>query len=140
MKSRWLPGLLAIAVSVSAQAFQVKTRSENPAISEEALRAAVNQIAAEVGHRIPEDADIKVYVYTRALPSKIEGQSIYLHRVQLTKAFTGGPPYPYRGWLPLRSVERYGVDDPATIQLKLDEALRDFFTTLKNVDPDQGIE
>ncbi|GAC1626663.1 MAG: hypothetical protein NVS9B10_14820 [Nevskia sp.] len=130
--------LLAALLSASAQAFEIKTRSENPAISEDALRAAVNQIAAEVGQRIPETPDIKVYVYSRALPSKIEWQTIYFHRVQLTKAFTGPAPYPTRAWLPIKSVERYGVDDAATARAKLDEALRDFFRALKSVDPDKG--
>ena len=138
MKSRVLLCLLAALLSMSAQAFEIKTRSENPAISEDALRAAVNQISAEVGQRIPETPDIKVYVYTRALPSKIEGQTIYFHRVQLTKAFTGAAPYPTRAWLPIKSVERYGVDDAATVRAKLDDALREFFRALKSVDPDAG--
>ncbi len=128
-------GLIVAALSGSAAAFEIKTRSENPAISEDVLRAAVNQISAEVGHRIPEDPNIKVYVYTRALPSKIEGQTIYFHRVQLTKAFAGPAPYPTRAWLPIKSTERFGVDDAATVRAKLDETLREFFTQLKTVDP-----
>lgn len=130
--------LFATALAAPAQAFEIKTRSDNPAISEDVLRAAVNEVSAEIGHRIPEDPNIKVYVYTRALPSKIDGQTLYFHRVQLTKAFSGAAPYPTRAWLPIKSVERFGVDDAATVRLKLDEALREFFTQLKSIDPAKG--
>lgn len=140
MRSRILLCLVAGLLSASVQAFQINVRSDNPAISENVLRAEVNRISGEVGNRIPETPDIKVYVYTRAMPSKIEGQTIYLHRVQLTKAITAGPPYPTRAWLPIRSVERYGVDDAETVRAKLEETLRDFFKTLKNVDPETGAE
>lgn len=131
---------LAVVTAGPAAAFELKVKSENPQISEEAVRAAVNAIAGEIGQNIPEDPNIKVYVYTRALPSKIEGQMIYFHRVQLTKAVSGGKPYPVRAWLPIKSVERYGVDDPAQLRPRLDEALRDFFRQMKTVDPDKGIE
>jgi hypothetical protein len=127
-----------VTLSFSAQAFDIKTRSDNPAITDAALRAAVNEIAAEVGNSIPQSPDIKVYVYTRALPSKIEGQVIYLHRVQLTKAFSGEAPYPTHAWLPIKSAERYGVDDPVAVRAKLDETLREFFTQMKSVDPVKG--
>lgn len=130
--------LAGMLVVLPVRAFETKVRSENPAISEAALRAAANQIAAEVGHRIPEDPNIKVSIYTRAQPSKIEGQTIYLHRVQLTKAFAGGAPYPTRAWLPIKTVERYGVDDAATVRARLDDTLREFFTQLKGIDPAQG--
>lgn len=135
MKSRILLCLLAAVLSLPARAFEVKIRSENPALSEAAVRAAVNQIASEVGHRIPETPEIKVSVYTRAMPSKIEGQTIYLHRVQLTKAFAGGAPYATRAWLPIKTVENYGVDDAAAVRAKLDDTLREFFQALKTVDP-----
>lgn len=137
MKTRWLLCLSALALCGAAQAFELKTRSENPAIGEDVLRAAANQISAEVGSKIPSDPNIKVYVYSAARPSKIEGQTIYFHRIQLTKAFAAGAPYPTSAWLPIKSVERYGIEDAATVRAKLDEALRDFFTQVNALDPNQ---
>lgn len=138
MKSRILLCLAAVALALPAHAFEVKTRSDNAGLSDQALRAAVNQIAAEVGNRIPETPDIKVSVYSRAMPSKIEGQTIYLHRVQLTKAFSGPAPYATRAWLPIKTVENFGVDDAAAMRAKLDDTLRQFFRELKDVDPGQS--
>jgi hypothetical protein len=90
-----------------------------------------------VGSKIPNDPNIKVYVYSAARPSKIEGQTIYFHRIQLTKAFAAGAPYPINAWLPIKSVERYGIEDAATVRARLDEALREFFTQVNALDPNQ---
>lgn len=132
--------LLAALLAFPATAFELKVKTENPQVDEATARAAVARVSAEIGHRIPQDPDIKVFVYTRALESKIQGQLIYFHRVQLTKAVTGGRPYPVKAWLPVKTVERFGVDEPELIRQQLDATLRDFFTQMKTVDPDKGFE
>jgi hypothetical protein len=131
-----LPILLALVLAFPATAFDVSARSDNQLFTESALRARVLEIAAEVGHNIPDDPRVRVAVYSRALESQFEGAMIYLHRVQLTKAFRSTPPYPFAGYLPLRSVERYGVDDEAGMREKFDEALRAFFTQMKEMKPE----
>ena len=129
--------LLATALAaLPAAAFDIGTRSDNQLISEDAMKQRVQEIAAEVGHRIPDDPRIRVSVYSRALESQFEGAMIYLHRIQLTKAFQSTPPYPFAGYLPLRTTSRYGVDNEAGMREKFDETLRAFFETLKSVDPD----
>lgn len=132
--------LLAALISLPASAFELKVKSENPLIDEAAIRAATLAAASQVGHRIPEDPDIKVFVFSRALESKIKGQMIYFHRVQLTKAVSGGRPYPVNAWLPVKTIERFGVDEPELIRQQLDVALKDFFTQLQSVSPDQGFK
>lgn len=132
--------LLMAALALPASAFELKVRSENPQVDEAAVRAAVASVSAQIGHSIPQDPNIKVFVYTRALESKIKGQLIYFHRVQLTKAVSGGKPYPVSAWLPVKTVERYGVDDPEQIRAQLDLALREFFTQMQSISPDKGFE
>lgn len=118
----------------SAAAFEITARTDNVLISTDAMTARTLEIAAEVGHSIPDDPRVRISVYSRALESQFEGTLIYLHRVQLTKAFQSTPPYPFAGYLPLRSVERYGVDDEAGMREKLDETLRVFFTQMKTLE------
>ena len=132
--------LLMAAFALPASAFELKVKSENPQLSEAAIRSAVGAIAGEIGQNIPEDSNIKVYVYSKALDSKITGQMIYFHRVQLTKAVSGGQPYPVSAWLPVKTVERFGVDGPEQIRAQLDAALRDFFTQMKAISPQKGFE
>lgn len=132
--------LLMAALALPASAFELKVRSENPQLSEAAIRSAVGAVAGEVGQRIPDDSNIKVYVYTSARDSKIVGQTIYFHRVQLTKAVSGGQPYPVSAWLPVKTLERYGVDTPEQVRAQLDATLRDFFTQMQSITPEKGFE
>lgn len=132
--------VLMTALALPASAFELKVKSENPQLSEAAIRSAVGAVAGEIGQNIPDDTNIKVYVYSKALDSKITGQMIYFHRVQLTKAVSGGEPYPVSAWLPVKTVERFGVDGPEQIRAQLDAALRDFFTQMKSISPQKGFE
>ncbi|MBA4284051.1 MAG: hypothetical protein C0434_00780 [Xanthomonadaceae bacterium] len=125
----------ALLMSAQAGAFDIQARSDNLLLTDTAMKARALEIAAEIGTRIPDDPRIRVSVYSRALESKIEGSLIYFHRVQLTKAFTSSPPYPFAGYLPLRSVERYGVDVEDGMREKFDEALRVFFKQMLTLDP-----
>jgi hypothetical protein len=133
--------VLAWAVAAAAQAFTISATSENPLVTEEALRNATQQVAGEIGNRIPDDPKVKVTVFTRAVPTKQDpSRYVYLHRIELRRAFNAGPPYPYAGWLPIETVERYGIGTEAEVRAKLDESLRSFFTELKPVDPNVGFK
>ena len=133
--------VLAWAVAGAAQAFTIKTESENPLLTADALTAATQQMATTVGNNIPDSPDVKVYVYSKVSASKQgDGRYIFLHRIELRRAFNAGPPYPYAGWLPIESRERYGVGSADEVRAKLDEALRDFFTHMKQVDPVKGFK
>ena len=133
--------VLAWTAAGAAQAFNISAKSENPMIAQDGLRSATLQMASQVGSSIPDNADVKVTVFTRAMPSKIgTGQYIYLHRIELRRAFNAAtPPYPFAGWLPIQTVERYGVGDDKEVRDELDHVLRDFFTEVKAIDPKVGI-
>jgi hypothetical protein len=132
--------VLALGAAGAAQAFNIKATSENPMMSVDALRSATVQAAAGVA--IPDDPNVKVTVFSRAVPSKIgQNQLIYLHRIELRRAFNGPtPPYPFAGWLPIETVERYGVGDDKEVRDELDHVLHDFFTKVKAIDPNVGIK
>lgn len=138
MKRSLLLLLAALLQPLSAAAFEIRARSDSAALDVPTITAMVQAISAEIGHTIPQDPNIKVAVYTRAVVSKIEGNMIYFHRVQLTKAFSGKEPYPTAAWLPIKTVERYGVDAPNTLKSSLEATLRDFFQQMKSVDPKVG--
>lgn len=138
-----LLAVLLLSTALSAQAFELKVKSDSPVVSEQELRSAVNAAAVAVGNNIPNDPKVKVSIYSKAIPSNSEtGRFTFLHRIELRRVFTAAAPYPYRGWLPEpdATVERYGVADPAEIKAKLDDLLNEFFTRLKTVDPDKGFE
>jgi hypothetical protein len=138
-----LLAVLLLSAATSAQAFELKVKSDSPVVSEQELRAAVNATAVAVGNNIPNDPKVKVSIYSKAIPSNSEtGRFTFLHRIELRRVFTAAAPYPYRGWLPEpdATVERYGVADPAEIKAKLDDLLNEFFTRLKTVDPEKGFE
>ena len=134
--------VLALGVAGAAQAFNIKATSENPMEPVDALRAATEQAAAAVGAAIPDNPNIKVTVFTRAQPSKIgQNQYIYLHRIELRRAFNGPtPPYPFAGWLPIQTTEHYGVGDEKEVRDELDQVLHKFFTEVKAIDPKVGIK
>jgi hypothetical protein len=138
---RWCAAALFAWVG-AAQAFALTAKSESPLIDEASLRARTQALAAEIGARIPDDPKVKVYVYTRAQATPGAPQHyIYLHRVELRRAFNAQtPPYPYAGFLPIETVERYGVGDAQQARAALDQALRTFLERLKNVDPSKPLE
>ena len=143
MKLEYKLGLAVLgwAIAAAAQAFTISAKSENPLITDDALRSATQQMAAEVGNRIPDNPDVKVTVYTRAVAAKQgQGRYVYLHRIELRRAFNAGPPYPYAGWLPIQTREFYGIGTEAEMRAKLDQYLRIFFTDLKPVDPNVGFK
>lgn len=130
--------LLVALLPLSASAFEIRARSDSDALDVPTVIAMVEAVSRDVGHTIPQDPNIKVSVYTRAVLSKIEGQMIYFHRVQLTKAFTGPAPYPTAAWLPIKTVERYGVGPQDALGTGLETTIRDFFEQMKSVDPAVG--
>jgi hypothetical protein len=143
MSKHLLSAFLLFGAAASAQAFDLKVKSDSSVVSEQDLRSAVNAVAVAVGNNIPNDPKVKVTVYTKAIPSNSEtGRYTFLHRIELRRVFLAAAPYPYRGWLPEpdATVERYGVADPAEIKAKLDEVLQEFFTRLKPIDPSKGFE
>jgi len=138
-----LLAVLLLSAATSAQAFELKVKSDSSVVSEQELRAAVNAAAVAVGNNIPNDPKVKVSIYSKAIPSNSEtGRFTFLHRIELRRVFTAAAPYPYRGWLPEpdATVERYGVADPAEIKAKLEDLLNEFFTRLKTIDPEKGFE
>jgi len=134
-------GVLCMAAAGAAQAFTIMTKSESPLLSDDALRSATTQMAATVGSNIPDNPNVKVFVSSKARPTKqADGGYVYLHRIELRRAFNAGPPYPTAEWLPIESRERYGVGSPDEVRAALDETLREFFTTMKDVDPAKGFK
>ncbi|WP_293372728.1 hypothetical protein [Nevskia sp.] len=138
MKQPLFLALAALLLPLSASAFEIKARSNSAVLDEATITEMVKAVAAEVGHTIPQDPNIKVSVYTRAVVSEIEGKMIYFHRVQLTKAFVGQAPYPTAAWLPVKTNERYGIDAPETLKASFETTLRDFFQQMKLIDPKIG--
>ena len=127
-------GALLWTVLAPAQAFNLSTHSENPQIPDTEMRSTVLQAGA--GSGIPDNANIKVYVYSHIIPTpKNDGQFVYFHRIELRKAFSEGKPYPYRGWLPIESVERYGLGDPDQSRAEFQQAVHDFFAKVNGIDP-----
>jgi len=139
-RSSRLFAAFALFATSQVAAFDMTARTDNVLMTDQAMKARALEIAAEIGTNIPDDPRIRVSIYSRALESQFEGSLIYLHRVQLTKAFSSTPPYPFAGYLPLRSVERYGVADEDGMREKFDEALRVFFKQMLAVDPDADPE
>lgn len=136
LASPLIAAAVALFAATPAAAFDITARTDNVLMTDAAMKARALEIAAEIGTTIPDDPRIRVSVYSRALESQFEGSLIYLHRVQLTKSFSSTPPYPFAGYLPLRSVERYGVADEDGMREKFDETLRVFFKQMLTVDPE----
>jgi hypothetical protein len=131
-------GALLWAVLAPAQAFNLVAHSENPQIPEADLRSTVLQAGS--GSGIPDSADIKVYVFSKIIPTPTnDGQYVYFHRIELRKAFSGVKPYPYRGWLPIESVERYGLWTPEKSRAQLQQAAQEFFAKVNALDPNQPV-
>jgi hypothetical protein len=131
-------GALLWAVFGQAQAFNLVTHSENPQIPDTELRSTVLQAGA--GSNIPNDPNIKVYVFSKVIqvPTN-DGQLVYFHRIELRKAFSGSKPYPYRGWLPIESVERYGLWGPDQSRAEFQKAVQEFFAKVNALDPNQPV-
>jgi len=131
-------GALLWAVLSPAQAFNLVTHSENPQIPDAELRSTVLQAGA--GSSIPDSPDIKVYVFSKVIPTPTnDGQYVYFHRIELRKALSGGKPYPYRGWLPIESVEHYGLWTPEKSHAELQKAAQEFFAKVNGIDPNQPV-
>lgn len=127
---------LLLAVSGQVQAFHLQVRSDSPLVDEEGLRSRVNTAAAAVRHNIPDSEEVYVYASTRAKPRTNDaGKYLYFHRIELRRHFSSREPYPYNGWLPIKSEEYYGVDDVQGVQQQLDNALRRFFGEVKALSP-----
>ncbi len=123
------------AVSQLAWGFELVVRGKHATLTPAELRAMTLQIAQASGHQIPDVPQLKVVVTAQAKPREQEGRYLYYHRVQLTKVFDGGPPYPYRGWLPIKGIEAYGLATDQELKQKLAATLKKFFSELKDVDP-----
>jgi hypothetical protein len=131
-------GALLWAVLLPAQAFNLVVHSENPQIPDTELRSTV--LAAGAGSNIPDDANVKVYVFSKIIPTPTnDGQYVYFHRIELRRAFASVKPYPYRGWLPIESVERYGLWGPDQSRTQFQQAVHDFFAKVSAVDPNQPV-
>lgn len=133
---RFLPLLLVcLCAPLAAQAFEVKVHADSDLHQEQQLEQRILRIANEVGHRIPADPQIKVVLTSRAKKRQLDNRFLHLQRISLTKVFHGGPPYPHHGWLPIRTIERYGNGTASEVDAALDAMLREFFELLKTIDP-----
>ena len=140
---KFVLAFLACTAAGAAQAFNIVANSENPLVDQAALTAATQKAAADSGARIPDDPNVKVTVFTRAahIPGRDDNAYLYLHRIELRRAFNGpNPPYPYAGWLPIETVERYGYGKDGEVKGTLDKVLHDFFTRLQPVDPNAAFK
>ena len=60
---------------------------------------------------------------------------VYFHRVELRRlVHADKEPYPFHGWLSIKSVEYYGLADAKDSRKALQEALREFFKVVKKSD------
>lgn len=133
-----LCGALLMVVLGPVQAFNLMVHSENPKLSDDELRSTV--LAAGAGTKIPDDPNVKVYVLSKLTSVKSnDGQYVYIHRIELRRAFAAVKPYPYRGWLPIESVERYGLWDADQSRAEFQKAVKDFFEKVNALDPSQPV-
>jgi len=134
---------LCWAAAGSAHAFVIATKTESPLFTDDQLRSATLAAAASVGSNVPDDPNVKIFVSSkgRLVKQGVAGNYVYIHRVELRRAFNAGvAPYPYAGWIPIDSYEFYGIGSPEEARAKLDETLRTYFTKLKATDPAKGFQ
>ncbi len=130
-----LAGLCLLLTGSLAQAFELVVQADHEVIPAEEIRAMTLRIAQTVGHQIPDDPQIKVVVTAKARLRKQTRMHLYYHRIQLTKSFAGEAPYPVRAWLPIKSIEHYGVANAQELRKELSETLTQFFQELRPIDP-----
>src|SRR5436190_14427031 len=91
-----------LLASTGAFAFNLEVRSDNPAVSENELRAMTKEAGAQVGNHIPDSThEVYVYVLTRAKPRDNDSSKLlYFHRAELRRHVHADKPYAFNGWLP----------------------------------------
>lgn len=131
-----LPLLLLSGLALPAQAYEVRAKSESSLFTSQDLAERVRAIGDQVGHSIPNDERVRVYVISEARPRVNSSELLYNHRVELRKLFDGREaPYPFAGWLVVYTAEWYGVGKPEEVARELDNTIRRFFSELRGIDP-----
>lgn len=131
-----LPLLLLAGFATSAQAYEVRSKSESSLYTSQELAERVRAIGEQIGHGIPNDEQVRVYVISESRPRVNSAEILYNHRVELRKLFDGrDPPYPFAGWLVLHTAEWYGVGKPEEVTRELDNTIRRFFNELRGINP-----
>lgn len=134
---RTLLPLLALGLlATSAQAYEIRSKSESSLYTSQELAERVRAIGDQVGHTIPTEDQVRVYVISESRPRVNSTEILYNHRVELRKLFDGRePPYPFAGWLVLHTAEWYGVGKPEEVTQELDNTIRRFFNELRGINP-----
>lgn len=129
--------LLALGFAGSAQAYELRAKSENSMVSVEELSEMVKRIGDASAHNIPDSDQVRVYAITEARPRANSQEILYNHRVELRKLFDGRdtPPYPVGGWFVIYTSEIYGIGPPEKMKSELEGAIKKFFTDLRGLDP-----
>jgi len=129
--------VVLLAFASGAQAYELRAKSENSAISVQDLSALVHKIGDETAHNIPDSDQIRVHVITEARPRANSSEILYNHRVELRKFFDGRdtPPYPVAGWFVIYTSETFGIGTPEKAKSELESTIRKFFVELRKIDP-----
>ena len=129
--------LLALAFATSAQAYELRAKSDSSLISVEELSTMVHKIGDEVGHNVPDSDQIRVHAIVQSKTRANSSEILWNYRIELRKLLDGRdtPPYPVAGWFVIYTSEDFGIGTPDQAKSKLDNTIRKFFTELKKVNP-----
>ncbi len=129
--------LFLMAFAGGAQAYELRAKSENSAVSVQELADLVHKIGDQVGHNVPDSDQIHVHVISEARNRSNSAEILYNHRIELRKLFDGRDhePYPVAGWFVIYTSEEFGIGTPEKSRAELENAIRRFFTELKKVNP-----
>ena len=129
--------LVALAFATSAQAYELRAKSDSSQIPVEELSAMVKRIGQEVGHNIPDSEKIRVHAIVQSKKRGKSDEILWNYRVELRKYLDGrdDPPYPVGGWFVIYTSEDFGIGTAEQIKGKIENTIRKFFTEVKKVNP-----
>ena len=129
--------LVALAFATSANAYELRAKSDSSQISVQELSDMVHKIGEEVGHNIPDSDQIRVHAIVQSKKRANSDEFLWNYRVELRKLLDGRdtPPYPVAGWFVIYTSEDFGIGTAEQIKGKIEGTIRKFFTELKKVNP-----
>ncbi len=132
-----LAALVAAAFATSAQAYELRAKSDSSLTSVQDLSAMVHKIGDEVGQNIPDSDQIRVHAIIESKTRANSAEILWNYRIELRKLLDGRdtPPYPVAGWFVIYTSEDFGIGTPEQAKGKLENTIRKFFTELKKVNP-----
>lgn len=128
---------LLLAFAGTAQAYDLRAKSESTLTGAKDLTTLVKSIGEQVGASIPQSNQIRVHVFSEARPREGGEEILYNHRVELRKLLNSRntPPYPTAGWYVIYTSETFGIGSEQKVRVELERTIREFFEHLKGIDP-----